>query len=188
MALTATRASGDILSAGDSAGFVVNPAPATKLGFVTQPGNSTSGSGLAGPPTVVVQDTFGNTITSSTASITVSIASNPGGGSLSGTTARNASFGVAAFTGLSINQPANGYTLSAASFGLTGATSSTFNIAGTGGTIAGVITQVNNGAAISGALVQAIQGTSVVASTTTNSYGSYLIAALSPGSYTVRGS
>jgi Carboxypeptidase regulatory-like domain/IPT/TIG domain len=186
--ITATRTSGDDLTAGDSAGFLVNPGAATKLAFTVQPGNSTAGSTLAGPPTVSVQDAFSNTVTSSTASITVAIGSNPGGGSLSGTTTRNASFGVAAFTGLSINQAANGYTLSATSAGLTSATSIAFNITTTGGTIAGAITRVSNGTVISGALVEAIQGTSVVASTTTNASGNYSISGLSNGTYTVRGS
>jgi hypothetical protein len=113
---------------------------------------------------------------------------NPGGGSLSGTTVRNASFGIAAFTGLSINQPASGYTLSATSSGLTSATSGAFNVIGTGGTIAGVITRVSNGTAISGALVEAIQGSSIVASTVTNSSGNYSISNLSAGTYTVRAS
>lgn len=126
--LTATRTSGDTLTAGDSAGFVVNPAAAAKLAFTTQPGNSISGTTIAGPPTVSVQDNLGNTVTTSTALITVAISSNPGGSTLNGTTTRNASFGIAAFTGLSITQAGTGYTLAATSSGLTGATSTTFNI------------------------------------------------------------
>jgi len=35
---------------------------------------------------VTVQDAFGNTVPSSSASITVAIGANPGGGTLSGTT------------------------------------------------------------------------------------------------------
>jgi hypothetical protein len=126
--LTATRTSGDNLTAGDSAAFTVNPGSATKVAFSTQPGNSTAGATLSGPPTVAIQDAFGNTVTSSTASITVVIGTNPGGGTLSGTTAKNASAGVASFNNLSINKSGTGYTLTASATGLTGATSSTFNI------------------------------------------------------------
>ncbi len=116
--LTASRTSGDPLNAGDSTGFAVNPAAAAKVAFTTQPGNSILGSAITGPPTVSVQDTFGNTVTTSTASITLAIAANPGGGVLSGTTTRNASSGTAVFTGLSINQAGTGYSLSATSSGL----------------------------------------------------------------------
>jgi hypothetical protein len=186
--LTATRTSGDNLTAGDSTGFTVNPGAATKLAFTVQPANSTAGSSVAGPPTVSVQDTFGNTVTTSTASITVAIVSNPGGGVLSGTTTRNASSGVAAFTGLSINQVGTGYTLLATSTGLTSATSSAFNITGTGGAIAGIITRVSNGTVVSGALVEAYQGTLLMGSATTNASGNYLISGLSNGTYTVRAS
>ncbi len=179
-------ASASGLTGATSASFNVSAGSAAKLAFTVQPGNSTAGSSVAGPPTVAVQDSFGNTITSSAASITVAIGSNPGGGVLSGTTTRNASSGVAAFAGLSINEAGNGYTLLATSSGLTSATSSAFNVTSTGGTIAGVITRYSNGTAISGALVEAIQGGSVVASATTNGSGSYSISGLSAGAYTVR--
>ncbi|HXF76345.1 MAG TPA: carboxypeptidase regulatory-like domain-containing protein, partial [Methylomirabilota bacterium] len=186
--ITAARTSGNNLSSGDSAAFTVSPGAASTLVFANQPGNATAGASIPGPPTVTVRDSFGNTVTSSTASITVAIGSNPGGGILSGTTTRNASSGVAAFAGLSINEAGNGYTLLATSSGLTSATSSAFNVTSTGGTIAGVITRYSNGTAISGALVEAIQGGSVVASAITNGSGSYLISGLSAGAYTVRAS
>ena len=190
--ITATRASGDILSPADSTAFGVNPGAASALAFTIQPVNTTTGSSILGLPTVTVRDSLGNSATSSTASITVAIGTNPSGGTLNGTTTANASSGVATFTGLNINQAGNGYSLTASSAGLTGTTSSAFNITsgsgGGGGTIAGVITRVSNGAAISGALVEAIQGTSIAASATTNSSGNYSIAGLTVGSYTVRAS
>src|SRR5207237_778039 len=71
---------------------------------------------------------FNNTVTSSTASITVAIGTNPGSGTLSGTTTVAAVAGVATFSNLSIDKVGNGYTLTAASAPLTGATSSAFNI------------------------------------------------------------
>src|SRR5207237_239277 len=68
------------------------------------------------------------TVTSSTASITVAIGANPGGGTLSGTTTAAAVAGVATFSNLSIDKSSPGYTLTAASGALTGASSVAFNV------------------------------------------------------------
>ena len=145
--ITATRTSGDTLTAGDSAAFTVNPGATSILVFTTQPGAATAGSTIAGPPTVTVQDGLGNTVTSSTASITVAIGTNPpGNGTLSGTLTKNAVSGVASFSDLSINQAGNGYTLTASSAGLTGATSSAFNINAVAAVATKlVVTSVNGG-------------------------------------------
>jgi YD repeat-containing protein len=125
--LSATRTSGDALTTGDSAAFSVNPGAATALAFTTQPGNTTPASAIPGPPTVAVRDSQGNTVTSSMASITVTIGTNPGGGTLGGTAVRNAVGGIASFSNLSIDSAGTGYTLTAASPGLTGATSAPFD-------------------------------------------------------------
>src|SRR5207247_1828400 len=53
---------------------------------------------------------------------------SPAGGTLAGTTSVNAVSGVATFSTLSINNAGNGYTLTASASGLTGATSTSFNI------------------------------------------------------------
>jgi hypothetical protein len=58
----------------------------------------------------------------------VAIGTNPAAGTLSGTVTLSAVAGVATFSGLSINKAGTGYTLTAASPGLTGATSSTITI------------------------------------------------------------
>src|SRR5205823_10996195 len=47
--------------------------------------------------------------------ISLAIGTNPGGGTLAGTTTRQASSGVANFSGLSINKTGTGYTLAATS-------------------------------------------------------------------------
>src|SRR5213079_3354799 len=60
--------------------------------------------------------------------ITVALGANPGGGTLSGTTSVTAVNGVATFSTLSINNPGTGYTLVASASGLTGTTSTSFNI------------------------------------------------------------
>ena len=62
--------------------------------------------------------------------MTIAIGTNSGGGTLSGTLTVAAVAGVATFNNLSIDRPGAGYTLTAAGAGLTGATSSPFNING----------------------------------------------------------
>ena len=96
--------------------------------FSTQPGNSTGGVAFARQPVVTVQDAAGNTVTSDSSSVTLAIGTNPGGGTLSGTTTVAAVNGVATFAGLSIDKSGTGYTLTASDVALTGATSNTFNI------------------------------------------------------------
>src|SRR6185295_1065761 len=91
---------------------------------------------------------------------TMAIGTNPGGGTLSGTTTVAASGGVASFSTLSINKAGPGYTLTASAAGLTGATSSTFNIsAGTASKLA-FTTQPSNataGASISPSIAVTVQ-------------------------------
>ena len=102
------------------------PGIANKLSFTTQPSASNAaGVVFATQPVVTVQDSVGNTVTASNVSISLSITSGTGtsGAVLSGNTPVAAVNGVAAFSGLSIDKPGSGYTLTAASSGLTGTTS-----------------------------------------------------------------
>src|SRR5262249_49472392 len=64
--------------------------------------------------------------------VTVALGNNPGSGTLSGTTTVTVSGGVATFSNLSINNAGTGYTLTATSGSLTGATSASFNVTATG--------------------------------------------------------
>ncbi len=116
------------LTAAVSTTFNVAPGTASKLGFTTQPAAVVAGVSISPAVAVAVQDTNGNTVTSSSATVTVAIGTNPGSGTLSGATSVAASSGVATFSNLSINKTGTGYTLTAASASLTGATSSTFNV------------------------------------------------------------
>jgi hypothetical protein len=95
--------------------------PATKLA-ISAPTTGTAGIPI-GNVVVTVQDMNGNTVTGSTASITIS--SSPGG--VSGTLTMNASAGVATFSTLEFNT-ATSYTLTAASTGLTSAMSTPITI------------------------------------------------------------
>ena len=118
----------------------VVPAGAAALKFRTQPGDGTTTTLLNPQPVVEVQDAFGNCVTSDNSTqVGLQITSNPGGGSLKGTTTRTAQGGLATFADLSIDRAGDGYTLTAASTGLTGALSDTFTITAgaTGYTLSG---------------------------------------------------
>ena len=113
---------------GTSNAFTVVAGAATQVMFTTQPGNATGGSLLSTQPVVEVQDANGNTVTTSGANVTLAIGTNPGSGTLGGTTTVAAVNGVATFTDLSIDSVGSGYTLVASSPSLSSATSSTFDI------------------------------------------------------------
>jgi hypothetical protein len=123
---TLTAASSGLTGA-TSSPFNITPGTANRLVFTTQPSDTVAGVSIN--PTVTIQDAFGNTVTGSSASISMAFGTNPGGGgTLSGTNPVSASGGVATFSNLWINRAATGYTLVASSSGLTSATSNTFNI------------------------------------------------------------
>jgi hypothetical protein len=125
---TLTATSGSLTSATSNT-FNVTVGTAAKLAFTTQPGGGARNNAWATQPVVSVQDAGGNTVTTSTASVTLAIGTNAGGGSLSCTTNPKAAVsGVATFAGCSISKAGNGYTLNASATGLTAATSNTFNI------------------------------------------------------------
>jgi hypothetical protein len=114
---------------GDSGTITVVPGDAAKLVFVQGPSGATAGVAIAPPVTVAVEDAAGNRITSDASDVTIAIATNPGGGSLSGTTTIAASSGLATFADLSIDKTGTGYTLHATDTSLASATSGAFTIA-----------------------------------------------------------
>ena len=79
--------------------------------------------------TVAVEDANGNIETGDNSTmVTLAIGTNPGSGTLSGTTTVQVAAGVATFSGLSINNAGIGYTLVAAASLVTAATSTPFDI------------------------------------------------------------
>ncbi len=122
-------ASSSGLAAATSAAFDVVAGAPTKVVYVQQPTAAVAGSAINPAIAVAIEDANGNVVTSSNATVTIAIGTNPGGGTLSGTTSVAATNGVATFTDLSIDRAANNYRLAASSAGLTGATSATFNVA-----------------------------------------------------------
>src|SRR5262249_59478693 len=103
-------------------------APAAALPIAQQPTNTAAGVSLSPAVTVQVLDAFNNVVTTDASSVTVAIGSNPGGGTLSGTTTVAAVAGVASFSTLSVNKSGVGYTLTASDGSLAGATSSAFTV------------------------------------------------------------
>jgi hypothetical protein len=114
------------------------------LAFSSEPTDTVVGQPISaiaftpsGPPVQVeILDGNGNLSTSSSQSVTVTLAANPGGGTLSGTTTLAAVGGVATFGNLSISQPGTGYTLEATSPGATSTTSTPFDETSAGTTCA----------------------------------------------------
>jgi hypothetical protein len=105
------------------------PAAPTHLVFGQQPTNATAGAALSPSVTVRLLDQFNNLVTTdNTDRVTIALASNPGGATLSGSTTVTVSGGVATFSNLSLNQVGTGYTLAVSSGSLSGTTSAPFTI------------------------------------------------------------
>lgn len=121
--LTATRTSGDVLTAGTSANFAV-VGVATKVVFVGVPSTGFTSSNLT-TFTVEAQRADNSVDVNYNGSITVSKASGPG--TLSGTTSTTAVNGIATFSDLQFDQVGT-YALSASSGTLSPSTSSSIII------------------------------------------------------------
>jgi hypothetical protein len=110
-----------------STGFRIASALAARLRFYYQPPNALAGLPMY-PVYVTAWDAFGNR-TDFTGNVTVAIGANPVGGSLSGTLTSAAVGGWADFRDLRIDRVGSGYTLVATASGLSGATSTAFDVA-----------------------------------------------------------
>jgi hypothetical protein len=139
------RASATNLTTATSAAFNVTPGAATSLSFYANAPNVVA-AGVAITPSVKVgvRDAYNNTVTSSTASITLTLPTNPGGSTLGGTLIVAAVDGVASFPDLTLNKAANNYRFAAASPGLTGTTSLLFNVSAGAATQLAFTTQPAN--------------------------------------------
>jgi hypothetical protein len=112
-----------------SAPFNVSAVPVAHLVFSVQPSNTQAGAAIAPAVVVQIQDQTNTVLTSRTDVITISLQSNPGNGSLSGTVTATAVAGIATFPNLILTKAANGYTLTAATGNASGAVSTAFNVA-----------------------------------------------------------
>ena len=101
----------------------------TQLVFTVSPSDTNHSFAFSRQPVVAVEDAYGNVVANdNTDQVTVSILSNPGNGSLMGTTTVTVVNGVAQFTNLGITSSGQLYSLQATASGLASATSATFNI------------------------------------------------------------
>jgi len=126
---TLTATDGTLSAATSSVAITVGTA--VKLGFTTQPSvSSTSGIAFATQPVVAAQDAGGNTVTTYSSLVTLTLSgSGPSGATLTCTTnPRLASSGLASFAGCAVDKSGSGYTLTAADGTVTAATSSAFSI------------------------------------------------------------
>ena len=100
-----------------------------QLVFSTQPGGAAAGAPLDPQPVVSVFDGNGNSFTTYTGTVTITLGANPSGAVLSGTTAISVENGVATFSDLAISKAGAGYTLVATTDDGTTATSQPFTVA-----------------------------------------------------------
>jgi alpha-tubulin suppressor-like RCC1 family protein len=111
-----------------TATVTVTPGVVTQLVFSVQPTSTMTGVAIA--PAVLVRafDAYGNIATGFTGNVTVAIGTNPGGGTLSGTTIAAAAAGQATFSDINLDRAGAGYTLTASAAGLPAAASAPFNV------------------------------------------------------------
>ncbi len=139
------RVASGSLAADTSGAFSIIGGAASQLAFVQQPTNTAAGAIINPSVTTQLQDAFGNSVSTSGVSVTISLSS--GSGTLGGTTTRttNAS-GVATFNDLTINISGT-KALTASSGGLASAASSSFTIASLGAAQLVFVQQPSNAAA-----------------------------------------
>lgn len=179
------RANSGTLATSDSQPFDISSGAAAKLVFSTSPSDATAGVAFPTQPTVEVQDAAGNLVTTYNGSVTVAIGTNPGGGTLSGTTTVAVSSGQATFAGLSINKSGTGYTLVASSTGLTSGTSAGFTISPAAATaLAFVATPGNTRAGVSFTNQPAVEAQDAFGNRATSFSGAVTLA-IKPGTGTV---
>lgn len=132
-ALSACDAGAAVLGlGGNNGGIVIGGTGAGTSGdtlrFSVQPSSATAGNIITPAIQVVVRDSLGNVDSSFTKAITISIATNPVGGLLSGTTSAAPVNGIAQFGDLSIDKAGTGYALRASVSGAAPASSGSFDI------------------------------------------------------------
>ena len=115
------------LSGATSTGITIGASVATHLSITQEPTAGTAGQALGTALLVAVQNSSGNTVTSDSSTVTVSVASGPGGFASGSTTSVAAINGVATFSNLLFNT-AGTYTLSVSDGSLTGATTATITV------------------------------------------------------------
>ncbi len=122
---------------------------------------------------VALQDANGNTVTSSTANVTLTVSAGPGGSTLGGTVTQTAVAGVATFNNLTLTPASAAYQITASSPSVTSAVSPTFTITATATSPIklGFLTQPSNvasGSTITPSIQVAVQDANGATVTTSN--------------------
>ena len=99
---------------------------ATHLIFVTQPASTSAGTSLH--VQVSATDSTGAIVSVFNGQVTLALGANPGGDDLHGTITMTAVQGTATFDEVKVDRAGSGYSLSARTEGLSGATSGSFDI------------------------------------------------------------
>jgi len=107
--------------------LTVNPGALENLNYTQGPTDAVVDVTIAPAITVELRDDYENIRTTDTSNVAIAIKTNPGTGTLSGTTPKAAVAGVATFDDLSIDEVGDGYTLES-SVGAVKAESGSFNI------------------------------------------------------------
>src|SRR5262249_16105269 len=119
----------DSAGATGSATVTVTPGAAKSLVFGTQPSSALVNKVISPAVTVRVVDAYGNLLTGDNSDVvSLALGADPAGATLTTAGSATVSGGEATFGSLSLNLAGNGYTFSAASGALTGATSTSFNV------------------------------------------------------------
>jgi hypothetical protein len=87
------------------------PGPAAKLAFATDPSNVVPGQLITPAVVVLVEDQYGNVVTTDNSTVSIDLANNPGGSILGGNRAVQADHGRATFNVLFLSALGSGYTL-----------------------------------------------------------------------------
>jgi hypothetical protein len=122
------NASSTGLTGAVSSAFNVTAGAATKVGFIVPPSNAVLSTVMTPAIQVAIQDANGNTVSTSTANVTLAVATGPQGAAIGGTTTVAAVAGVATFSTITASPSAAGYSLTASSPNVTSASSPTFII------------------------------------------------------------
>ena len=112
----------------ETSSFTVVAGAAAKIAFGQVPTTAAAGAKISPAVTVDVEDKFGNTVSTDSSIVTLTIASAPTGVPLGSLAAFHASSGVATFSNLGLFSVAGNYTIKAADAKFTAVTSAPFAI------------------------------------------------------------
>jgi hypothetical protein len=121
------------LESANSSSFEIKPGKEVKLEFTIQPAGARAGQPFDTQPKVAVEDAYGNVVHDTGITVTISITSGSGvaGATLTGgktEIAEGGLGGLAVYSGLSIDRPGTGYSLTAVGGSLAPAVSQKFDV------------------------------------------------------------